>query len=89
VPRELYRNHEIEMAPYYVLAQLPGAKNPEFLLMLPLSVYGKNQMAGWLAGLCDGSNYGKMVAFRFPKGRFVDGHGDLPRSTRQADHRAP
>jgi len=73
VPRELYYNREIEMAPYYVLAQLPGAPKPEFLLMLPLSVYGKNQLAGWLAGLCDGADYGKMVAFRFPKGRFVDG----------------
>lgn len=73
VPRELYRASEIEMAPYYVLAQLPQAAKPEFMLMLPLSVYGKNQMAGWLAGLCDGPNYGKMVAFRFPKGRFIDG----------------
>ena len=41
--------------------------------MLPLSVAGKNQMAGWLAGRSDGDNYGKLVAFRFPKGRFVDG----------------
>ena len=41
--------------------------------MLPLSVAGKNQMAGWLAGLSDGENYGKMVAFRFPKGIFIDG----------------
>jgi uncharacterized membrane protein (UPF0182 family) len=77
VPRELYRDREIEMAPYYVLAQLPGAPKPEFLLMLPLAVYGKNQMAGWLAGLCDGANYGKMVAFRFPKGRFVDGPAQI------------
>jgi uncharacterized membrane protein (UPF0182 family) len=30
-------------------------------------------MAGWLAGLSDGENYGKMVAFRFPKGTFIDG----------------
>jgi len=43
------------------------------MLMLPLSVAGKNQMAGWLAGRSDGDNYGKLVAFRFPKGRFVDG----------------
>jgi uncharacterized protein len=77
VPRELYRNYEIEMMPYYVLAQLPGAAKPEFLLMLPLSVYGKNQMAGWLAGLCDGDDYGKLVAFRFPKGRFVDGPAQI------------
>jgi uncharacterized membrane protein (UPF0182 family) len=73
VPHELYRDREIEVRPYYVIAQLPNAEKPEFLLMLPLSVAGKNQMAGWLAGLSDGENYGKMVAFRFPKGTFIDG----------------
>jgi uncharacterized protein len=73
VPHELYRSVEIAMLAYYVTAQLPGADKPEFLLMLPLSVAGKNQMAGWLAGRCDGDNYGKMVAFRFPKGTFIDG----------------
>jgi len=73
VPHELYRDREIEVRPYYVIAQLPNAAKAEFLLMLPLSVAGKNQMAGWLAGLSDGDNYGKMVAFRFPKGTFIDG----------------
>jgi uncharacterized membrane protein (UPF0182 family) len=73
IPHELYRNFEIEMLPYYVTTQLPGSDKPEFLLMLPLSVAGKNQMAGWLAGRCDGENYGKLVAFRFPKGTFIDG----------------
>jgi uncharacterized protein len=73
VPHELYRGREIEVPPYYVITQLPGAQKPEFLLMLPLSVAGKNQMAGWLAGLSEGENYGKMVAFRFPKGTFIDG----------------
>jgi hypothetical protein len=73
VPHELYRSSEIAMLPYYVTTQLPGSDKPEFLLMLPLSVAGKNQMAGWLAGLSDGENYGKMVAFRFPKGIFIDG----------------
>ena len=73
VPHELYRGTEIALLPYYVTTQLPGSERPEFLLMLPLSVAGKNQMAGWLAGLCDGENYGKMVAFRFTKGTFIDG----------------
>jgi uncharacterized membrane protein (UPF0182 family) len=73
VPRELYRDREIETMPYYVTSQIPDSGKPEFLLMLPMSVAGKNQMAGWLAGLCDGENYGKFVAFRFPKGTFVDG----------------
>ena len=73
VPRELYLNKEVEVQPYYVMAQMPGSQTPEFMLMLPLSVAGKNQMAGWLAGRSDGDNYGKLIAFRFPKGRFVDG----------------
>jgi uncharacterized membrane protein (UPF0182 family) len=77
VPRELYRSQEIETKPYYVIAQLPKADRAEFLLMLPLSVAGKNQMAGWLAGLSDGDNYGKMVAFRFPKGTFIDGPAQI------------
>jgi uncharacterized protein len=77
VPHELYRDREIEVRPYYVIAQLPKAERPEFLLMLPLSVAGKNQMAGWLAGLSDGENYGKMVAFRFPKGTFIDGPAQI------------
>jgi uncharacterized protein len=62
VPHELFRDREIEMAPYYVTAQLPDSRSPEFLLILPMSVAGKNQMAGWLAGLSDGDNYGKFVA---------------------------
>jgi hypothetical protein len=73
VPHELFRDREIEVMPYYVTTQLPDSGKPEFLLMLPMSVAGKNQMAGWLAGLSDGENYGKLVAFRFPKGTFVDG----------------
>jgi uncharacterized protein len=38
IPRELYRNTEIEMLPYYVTTELPGSNRSEFLLMLPLSV---------------------------------------------------
>ena len=77
VPRELFRDREIEMLPYYVTSQLPAASTPEFMLMLPMAVAGKNQMAGWLAGLCDGENYGKLVAFRFPKGTFIDGPAQI------------
>jgi uncharacterized protein len=76
-PHELYRDREIEVQPYFVMAQLPHNQSPEFMLMLPLSVAGKNQMAGWLAGRSDGENYGKLVAFRFPKGRFVDGPAQI------------
>jgi len=61
VPHELYRSNEIAMLPYYVTTQLPGSGKLEFLLMLPLSVAGKNQMAGWLAGLCDGETFADVL----------------------------
>lgn len=77
VPHELYRDTEVEVQPYYVMAQLPRGQAPEFVLMLPLSVAGKNQMAGFLAGRSDGPNYGKLVAYRFPKGRFFDGPAQI------------
>ena len=72
-PRELFHDQEVEVQPYYVMAQLPGAQTSEFVLMLPLSVAGKNQMAGFLAGRSDGAHYGQLAAYRFPKGVFVDG----------------
>ncbi|MHB8528996.1 MAG: UPF0182 family protein, partial [Caulobacteraceae bacterium] len=77
LPRELYRDTETESQPYYVMAQLPGGQKPEFILMLPLTVAGKNQMAAWLAGRSDGEDYGKLVAFRFPKGQFIDGPAQI------------
>ena len=61
-----------EMEPYYVIMKLPGETSVEFVLLLP---YTRNEppiMAGWLAARNDGANYGKLVAFNFPKDRQVD-----------------
>jgi uncharacterized protein len=33
LPHELYRNREIEVLPYYVIAQLPNPERPEFMLI--------------------------------------------------------
>ena len=30
-------------------------------------------MIGWMAGRSDGENYGKLVAYNFPKSRLIDG----------------
>ena len=30
-------------------------------------------MIGWLAGRCDGENYGKLLVYNFPKSRLIDG----------------
>jgi uncharacterized membrane protein (UPF0182 family) len=59
--------------PYNLLMQLPGEKKTEFVLILPFTPASRNNMIGWMAGRCDGDNYGKLVVYNFPKSRLVDG----------------
>jgi uncharacterized membrane protein (UPF0182 family) len=60
--------------PYYVLMQLPGEQiKTEFALILPFTPANRNNMIGWMAGRCDGDNYGKLLVYDFPKSRLIDG----------------
>jgi uncharacterized membrane protein (UPF0182 family) len=60
--------------PYYLLMQLPGdTSKPEFVIILPFTPAERNNMIGWMAGRCDGENYGKLLVFNFPKSRLIDG----------------
>ena len=60
--------------PYFVLMQLPGEdKQSEFALILPFTPANRNNMIGWMAGRSDGENYGKLLAYNFPKSRLIDG----------------
>jgi len=47
-----------------------GAK-PDF--RYPFTPSNRNNMIGWLAGRCDGENYGKLLVYNFPKSRLIDG----------------
>jgi uncharacterized membrane protein (UPF0182 family) len=53
--------------PYYVMWQPPGAKTAEFILMLPFTPKNRQVMIGWIAGMCDLANYGRLLAYKFPK----------------------
>ncbi len=59
--------------PYYVIMRLPGEENEEFVQLLPYTPNQRPNMIGWLAARSDGENYGKLVAFNFPKTLQVDG----------------
>ena len=64
--------------PYYVLMQLPGEKpETEFVMILPFSPANRNNMIGWMAGRCDGENYGKLLVYNFPKSRLIDGPAQI------------
>lgn len=73
VPREKFTGQEQPMEPYYVMMRLPGADKPEFLLLLPFTPVNKNNMVAWLSAGSDGADYGKLLAYKFPKDKLVYG----------------
>ena len=61
------------MQPNFVLMKLPGGSDVEFVEILPFTPANRNNLIGWIAGRCDGENYGTAVVYDFPKTRLVDG----------------
>ena len=59
--------------PYYVLFRLPGEQNPEFLLIMPFTPHGKNNMVSWMAARSDGAHYGEYVSYVLPKDKVIFG----------------
>jgi uncharacterized membrane protein (UPF0182 family) len=63
--------------PYYLMTKLPGAEEPEFLLMrpyVPTSQEDDNQLlTAFMVGKSDGANYGKLQVFVMPRDRLPNG----------------
>lgn len=72
-PRENYSDETMPMQPYYVIMRLPGEKNAEYILMLPMVPRGRDNMISWLAARCDGADYGHLFEFEFSKDRLFYG----------------
>jgi uncharacterized membrane protein (UPF0182 family) len=61
------------VSPYYVLFRLPGETNPEFLLIMPFTPHGKNNLVSWMAVRNDGGQYGQYVSYVLPKDKVIFG----------------
>ncbi len=72
-PSEIFYDNPQPMEAYYVSMPLPGEAEEEFLLLLPFTPLNKPNMIAWLAARNDGEDYGKLVAYTFPKDQQVDG----------------
>jgi hypothetical protein len=59
--------------PTYVVATLPGEKEPEFLLILPFTPRGKDNLIGWMAARCDGDHLGNLIFYQLPKQQLMYG----------------
>lgn len=70
---EKYYDEIRPVVPYYVMWQAPETRELEFILMQPFTPKNRQVMIGWIAGLCDGDNYGKLIAYRFPKDKWILG----------------
>lgn len=64
---------EKPMEPYYTIMKLPGEKKEEYILLLPFSPSKRDNLAAWLTARCDGENYGKIMAYTFPRDRLIYG----------------
>jgi len=66
--------HDIKpVEPYYVMWELPGADKAEFVLILPFTPKNRQVLIGWIAAFSDGDNYGRFIAYKFPKEKRVLG----------------
>ena len=61
------------MQPYYIISQLPGENEAEFILMLPFTPATKKNMIAWMAARSDGEHYGELFVYNFPKDKHVYG----------------
>ncbi|KAF0219172.1 MAG: hypothetical protein FD174_2258 [Geobacteraceae bacterium] len=64
---------EQRMEPYYTIMKLPGEKKEEYILLLPFTPSKRDNLAAWLTARCDAPNYGKLMAYTFPRDRLIYG----------------
>ncbi|MDY0384963.1 UPF0182 family protein [Trichlorobacter sp.] len=64
---------EEQMEPYYTIMKLPGEKKEEYILLLPFTPSKRDNLAAWMTARCDGDNYGKLIAYTFPRDRLIYG----------------
>lgn len=70
---EKYYSKVQPVKPYYVMWKPPASDDAEFVLMQPFTPKNRQVLIGWIAGMCDGTNYGRLLAYRFPKEKRVLG----------------
>jgi uncharacterized membrane protein (UPF0182 family) len=61
------------MTPYNTIMKLPGELKEEYILLIPYTPSKRDNLAAWLAARCDMPNYGKLIAYVFPRDRLIYG----------------
>lgn len=70
---EKYYGDVEPVQPYYIMWEPPASQQAEFSLILPFTPKNRQVSIGWIAGLCEPENYGRFLAYSFPKEKRVLG----------------
>ena len=57
----------------HIVMRLPGEQSAEYLMMRPFTPRQKDNLAAWMVARNDGEQYGKLIAYRFPRQSLVFG----------------
>src|SRR5829696_2100730 len=63
----------VKARPYYLLTKLPISSEPEFVLVMPFTPNGKENMVSYLAAEADPAEYGKLTLFSLDRSRTILG----------------
>jgi len=69
----LKQRGELDPVMRRIIMKLPEEEKEEFVLMMPFTPKGKDNLSAWVAARNDGENYGKLIVYRFPKQTLVFG----------------
>lgn len=72
-PNEIYANKPQVVKPYYLIMELPGETEGEFVLLRPFTPAQRNNLVAWIAARSDGDQYGRQLLYEFPKQELVFG----------------
>ncbi len=61
----------------HIIMKLPDEDKEEFILMIPFTPQGKDNLAAWMVARSDGENYGKLAVYRFSKQNLVFGPSQI------------
>lgn len=73
IPMEIFGAEPQPMEPYYVLTRLDPGGPVEFVLILPFTPSGRQNMIAWMAARSDPGRYGEVFLYRLTKERLIFG----------------
>ncbi len=73
ISKEKYLDKEQKVEPNYYMFKLPEEDDIEFLLTIPYTPQGKDNMSAMLVARNDGDKYGELLLYKFPKNKTIKG----------------